>query len=235
MVDYKPDFILKIEHPLLSQDPPGNSTEIVSVEPNRGNKWLVTLQKTYDFLRVDVKCLGMNGQRINGEYMHFIPMNGGKHVTFAVSSYALENFQIASLQVRTEHVLHDDRYAFYIVQMREENLPFRLRVPEGNRSPSLPGYEEDDCEDTDDTMSALLRDIYSVDTEFVFGPTRTRQETCLWAHRTILTKYLVFDDLIKQASFANPKAGVEPVQVTVTKVSLGTFAVLLKYIYLGKV
>ncbi|KFH72882.1 hypothetical protein MVEG_00107 [Podila verticillata NRRL 6337] len=86
--------------------------------------------------------------------------------------------------------------------MREEKLPFRLRVPEGNRPPSLLG---------------------------------TRQETCLWAHRTILTKYPVFDDLIKQASFANPKAGVEPVQVTLTKVSLGTFAVLLKYIYLGKV
>lgn len=96
MVDCKPDFILKIEHPLLSQDPPGNSTEIVSVEPNRGTKWRVTLQKTYDFLRVDVKCLDTNGQRINGEYMHFIPMNDGKHVTFEVSSYALENFQNVS-------------------------------------------------------------------------------------------------------------------------------------------
>lgn len=137
--------------------------------------------------------------------------------------------------MRTEHFLHDGRYAFYIVQTGEEDLPFNLRVPEGNKSPSLPGYEEDDYEDTDNTMSALLRDIYSVDTHFVFGPTRTSFDTCLWAHRTILTKYPAFDVLIKQASFANPKTGMEPLRVVATKVSLATFAVLLKYIYLGKV
>lgn len=81
-------------------------------------------------------------------------------------------------------------------------------------------------------MSALLRDIYSIDTHFVFGPIRTKQEACLWAHRTILTKYPAFDFLIKQASFANPKAGLEPIKVVMTKVSLAAFAVLLKYISL---
>lgn len=51
----------------------------------------------------------------------------------------------------------------------------------------------------------------------------------------ILTKYPAFDFLIKQASFANPKAGLEPLKVVMTKVSLAAFTMLLKYIYLQDV
>ncbi|KAF9313522.1 hypothetical protein BG003_005096 [Podila horticola] len=68
-------------------------------------------------------------------------------------------------------------------------------------------------------MSAFLRDVYSVDTYFVFGPTRKAQKNCLWVHRTVLEKYPVFD----------------PLKVTVTNVSFAVFAALLKFIYLGDI
>lgn len=96
MIDCKPDFILKIEHPIFSEDTTKNSVQIIVVEPTNGTKWRVNLRKTYEFLQVDVKCVNIQDRRINGEYMHFVPMNGGKPVTFEVSSYALEGLQMAS-------------------------------------------------------------------------------------------------------------------------------------------
>lgn len=128
--------------------------------------------------------------------------------------------------------MHDGHYEFYIIQTKQEELSQCLRIPDGNKSP--PKYEEQDTDD-EDTMSAFLRDVYSVDTYFVFGPTRKAQENCLWAHRTVLAKYPVFDVLLKQASFSNSKAGLEPLKVTVTNVSFAVFAALLKFIYLGDI
>ncbi|KAG0029645.1 hypothetical protein BGZ81_003572 [Podila clonocystis] len=233
MVDCKPDFILQIQQPLLSQAPPGDSVEVIVVEPIHNTKWRVFLRKAYDFLKVDVKCLDIKNRRINGEYMHFIPKNGGKPVTFTVSSYALENCQNASMLIHAENFLHDGHYEFYIIQTEQTQLPHNLRIPDGNKSP--PAYEESTTAITKDMMSSLLCDIYSVDTYFVFGPTRATAETCLWAHRTILAKYPAFDVLIKQALFAYPKTGAEPISMAVTKVSLAAFAALLNFMYTGEI
>lgn len=96
MVDFKPDFILQIRQPLLSQDPPGDSAELTIVEPIMDTKWRVIMRKSFDFLKVDVKCLDIKNGLIKGEHMHFMPKNGGKPVTFTVSEYGLGNYKNVS-------------------------------------------------------------------------------------------------------------------------------------------
>ncbi|KAF9385838.1 hypothetical protein CPB97_004413 [Podila verticillata] len=138
--------------------------------------------------------------------------------------------------VRADNVQNGDRYEFYIVQASEREIPWFFRTPDSIRSLPLPAYEEErPSATTNDTMSALLCDIYSVDTQIVFGPSRTKDETCIWAHRTILSKYHPFDILLKQLSFANRLSVTGPLKLVVTKVSFATFATLLRFIYTGEI
>jgi len=86
-----------------------------------------------------------------------------------------------------------------------------------------------------DAMLVFLRDIYSVDTQFSFGPANQPSDTRLWAHRSILANYPVFDGLLKQASFANHNSIMAPLDISVTKVSFAVFATLLKFLYTNEV
>ncbi|KAG0344401.1 hypothetical protein BG005_001860 [Podila minutissima] len=85
-----------------------------------------------------------------------------------------------------------------------------------------------------EAMSVFLRDIYSVDTQFVFkSADKTTSNTRLWAHRSILAKYTVFDDLLKQAALASIGSNVAPLSVSVAKVTFAAFAALLKFFEAG--
>lgn len=97
--------------------------------------------------------------------------------------------------------------------------------------------DEHRCQDNEmkETMRELLCDIYSVDTQFVFGPVNNASETRVWAHRSVLTKYPVFDGLFRQALMANPQSAVGPLSVSVTKVPLTVFATLLRFLYTKEV
>ncbi|KAG0034400.1 hypothetical protein BGZ81_004881 [Podila clonocystis] len=91
-----------------------------------------------------------------------------------------------------------------------------------------------------DIMMTLLKDTYSVDTQFLFSADDSLADVGLWAHRSILSRYQVFRDLIEQTSAARSSStdgGSEfsPLTLTVDKISLATFCVVLMFIYSGKI
>ncbi|KAG0334576.1 hypothetical protein BG000_008224 [Podila horticola] len=93
------------------------------------------------------------------------------------------------------------------------------------------------AEESRTTMAALLRDVYSVDTQFIFTQDKNCSEYALWAHCSILSKYQAFDELIKKAIQETPDKDLErgPLTVVVEKVSFATFCTLLMFIYTGEV
>ncbi|KAG0028175.1 hypothetical protein BGZ81_004956 [Podila clonocystis] len=84
-------------------------------------------------------------------------------------------------------------------------------------------------------MPSLLRDIYSVDVRFGFKTAGQESDIRLWAYRTVLAKYPMFDDLLKQSSFENKSSPLGSLKLSVTKVSFPVFATLLKFLYTGVV
>lgn len=90
------------------------------------------------------------------------------------------------------------------------------------------------------TMATLLRDVYSVQTQFVFTQDKPCSDFGLWAHRSILSKYPVFEQLAKQAeedqsSSYDRGVVIRPLTLTVDKVSFASFCALLMFIYTGEV
>src|ERR1700744_2573956 len=71
------------------------------------------------------------------------------------------------------------------------------------------------------TMATLLRDVYSVQTQFVF----IQDESCsgygLWAHRAILSRYPAIEELLKQAADGQSYKDLDlgPLTLTVDNVS----------------
>lgn len=86
------------------------------------------------------------------------------------------------------------------------------------------------------TMATLLRDVYSVETQFIFTQDKSCSDFGLWAHRSILSKYQVFDELLKAAAKQSDKnIDVGPLTLIVDKVSFTTFCALLMFIYTGEI
>ncbi|KAF9313521.1 hypothetical protein BG003_005095 [Podila horticola] len=116
-----------------------------------------------------------------------------------------------------------------------KELPWYFLASAESKPQTLPGYEESVAMSTKNTVSAFLCDIYSVDTQIVFGSTRTMDEICLWAHRTILSQFPAFNSPLKQASFSKGDTIVGPLRLKVTKVTLPVFATLLRFLYVGEI
>lgn len=459
MAIIQPDLILRIQHPLLNEVYPGNSTELILLEPNNHSKWRVKLTRANDVLKITATLDNTDRHSIKGDYIHVIPMNGGKPMLFDFSDKTLpwRNYS-ASFHIQSETVYHDNQYGFYLVLSKTKDLPEFFCASTGKKRSTLPSYEEaettapeeaqitvyadfpqekwcylkhkasglvlnvehgfgrdhtkplanivlnhqklcgsaarhallelqlwcfesgyivnrrtglvldvdnfrfktgtqiiqwsrrshknvnqqwaisdglihpkgypnlvldvdakgtriclyerkeiknleqrwsfeaatfswmtpqtnhtnttDDRElleeyeasrlghvkvnqvahvdswvylksdvselslkdeqrsqgsSLKDAMSVFLRDIYSVDTQFIFGPASQPSDTRLWAHRSVLAKYPVFDGLLKQASFAYNNSIMAPLDVSVTKVSFAVFATLLKFVYTNEV
>lgn len=291
MSAFHPDCILQVHQPILTKVSPGNSIKFTVEDPTNLAKWCFTLTRAYDILNVLVTLPGYTGPSLKGDYMHIIPMNGGKPVMFDYTAEPwnkrnkinsklnlkvrfeniLDNVDdqwltkpkkythvyYRTVHVHTEIVQHGDVYGFHFVQANTMELPWYFLAPAYSKQQSLPGYEESVAVTSTNTanskpqtlpgneesvpvtsiniISALLCDIYSVDTQIVFGSTRAKNEISLWAHRTILSKFPAFDALIKQASIANRDTILGPLKLTVTKVSLPVFATLLRFLYVGEV
>ncbi|KAG0347796.1 hypothetical protein BG005_011897 [Podila minutissima] len=257
MSAFHPDCILQVHKPILTKVSPGNSIKFAVEDPTNLAKWYFTLTRAYDILNVLVTLPGYTGPSLKGDYMHIIPMNGGKPVMFDYTAEPWNKRNKINIHVHTEIVQHGDVYGFHFVQANTKELPWYFLAPANNKPQSLPGYEESVAVTSTNTadskpqtlpgyeesvpvtstniMSALLCDIYSVDTQIVFGSTRAQKEISLWAHRTILSKFPAFDALIKQASIANRDTILGPLTLTVTKVSLPVFATLLRFLYVGEV
>ncbi|KAF9388198.1 hypothetical protein CPC16_006631 [Podila verticillata] len=234
MVFFNPDFIFRVQHPSLNEDQPGNSVELILVEPTKHTKTRVTLSRAYDFLKVAIHGLENCTSR-HGDYLFLIPLNGGKHVVLYIGDIPGRDRVNVSFLIHTELVKSGDHYGFYLIQANMSELPWHLRAPASSKPPTLPAYEDSTATAAKETMSALLRDVSSVDTKFVFGSSRVTGETCLWAHRVILAKSHEFDVLLEQISHANGSHGNAHLTVTVTKVSLPVMATLLKYLYVREI
>lgn len=91
-----PAFILRVQYPILSENPPGDSTNIDLLEPCNKSRWQVTLTRVYDLLKIDVKGLELNGMSIINEYMHIIPMSGSKPIIAYVNPQILRSYRAVS-------------------------------------------------------------------------------------------------------------------------------------------
>ncbi|KAF9280804.1 hypothetical protein BGZ74_002519 [Mortierella antarctica] len=118
-----------------------------------------------------------------------------------------------------------------------------LDIPDASGAPGVEALKDEiaiakiKANERKATMSALLRDVYSVETQFIF----TQDQSCsgfgLGAHSCILSKYQVFDELIKKAvqETSDRDLGQGPLILVVDKVSFTTFCALLTFIYTGEV
>lgn len=79
MPNFSPSFILQVQHPILNEDQPGNSVELILVDPIIHTKMQVTLSRAYDFLTVVIHGLNKS-MSMQGDYLYLIPLNGGVHV-----------------------------------------------------------------------------------------------------------------------------------------------------------
>lgn len=79
MPNFSPSFILRVQHPILNEDQPGNSVELILVDPIIHTKTRVTLSRAYDFLTVAIHSLDKSVST-QGDYLYLVPLNGGAHV-----------------------------------------------------------------------------------------------------------------------------------------------------------
>ncbi|KAF9295092.1 hypothetical protein BGZ74_010966 [Mortierella antarctica] len=88
------------------------------------------------------------------------------------------------------------------------------------------------------TMETLLSDVYSVETRLVFTQDKSSfSDFGLWAHRSILSRYHVFGELIKQATQKRSEKDIDlaPLTLAVDEISFPTFCSLLMFIYTGEI
>ncbi|KAG0088034.1 hypothetical protein BGZ92_006690 [Podila epicladia] len=238
----EPELILRVQHHVLSDIPPGNRASITASETTDQSLWQVTLDRYGDFLAAKIERFDKLLRDL--EFIHLVPTNGGMIVTCEVFSRKVKGHKhdLAFVRVHASCVLMDGQYDFFLVQTKTSQVPWYMLPPPGETRPwySYHSISPDGSKPlapmvtNQDTTSGFLCDIYSVDTQFVFKVPNKASSTRLWAHRSILVKYPAFDDLLKKASKVSPST-MGPLTVPVTRVSLAAFAALLKFLYCGQV
>lgn len=83
---FHPDFVLQILHPILNENQPANSADLILVERSSQSKWRATLSRTNESLRIGVKLYVRGSLAIKGRFIHVVPMNGGKPIPFELSN-----------------------------------------------------------------------------------------------------------------------------------------------------
>ncbi|KAG0028171.1 hypothetical protein BGZ81_004952 [Podila clonocystis] len=243
MCKIESELILRVQHPVLSEDQPGNRISITAFETTDLSLWQVTLDRDGDFLTAKIERFDSLLRDL--EFIQLIPTNGGMTITCEVFSRIVESHKhnLAFVRLHTSCVLMDGQYDFFLVQTKTNQVPWYMLPPPGETKPwySFHSFSSDASNPlapamltSQKAMSEFLCDIYSVDTQFIFKTPSKSSSTRLWAHRSVLAKYPEFADLLKQSSNASPSV-MGPLTVPVTKVSLAAFAALLKFLYCGQV
>ncbi|KAI9241247.1 MAG: hypothetical protein BYD32DRAFT_406324 [Podila humilis] len=256
-----PSYIFQYRHPILSVNPPNNTTDDVVVKLGSKTEWQVTLTRSIDYLDVKIKCLDRGIPPFStNDYIHLLPVNSqGKSILCSGPFRdGAGRDTVFHVRVPAEALLHDGQYDFHVIQVTGVDVPWYIYPPsinipqthggtnppqphsdigspESTQLSALPVYQETISPSLSNTMSMLLQDVYSVDTEFVFKSDSSAPYIRLWAHRSILAKYPAFEKAINQACFASARSAVGPIKVSVNKVSFATFAALLKFVYTGGV
>jgi hypothetical protein len=106
--------------------------------------------------------------------------------------------------ILVEKVLSEDKYRFDIVISTNKDLAHRSKpkiLPPPAPTPPPACTSASACTRRDMLLS-LLKDVHSVDVCFVFPSDKTYPMAGLWAHRTILSRHKVFEELILGATEA---------------------------------
>lgn len=110
-----------------------------------------------------------------------------------------------------------------------------LSLDHNNRSPTLLADEEKVLmEITEDPRSNFQRDIRPIKTLFVFGPAYGKPTRIYGTYYSVLAKFSVVDELLKEASLIYCDL-TRPLRVSVTKVSCTALPKLLNFVHHGEV
>ncbi|KAG0303199.1 hypothetical protein BGZ98_006901 [Dissophora globulifera] len=145
--------------------------------------------------------------------------------------------------VNIDKVLYNGRYVFDIILTISAELS-RKRI-EPLKPVEVPKPSKTAIRNSE-FMQALLKDPYSVDIRFVFNTDESCSSVGLWAHRSLLSRYKPFADLIRDASSesvapassckdSQSVINTEMVTIPLSDISPGTLCVLLRYIYTGEI
>ncbi|KAF9377626.1 hypothetical protein CPC16_011742 [Podila verticillata] len=172
--------------------------------------------------------------------MSVASFKGGRHWNSTFDRLVLQEGKRVRGQVPTDDFKQDGEYQFYIAMSVLENFPDTSgasRMKTLKDEITVAKIKEDESKAI---MAALLRDVYSVQTQFVFTQDKPCSDFGLWAHRSILSKYPVFEQHFKQSEEDQSNSHddgvvIRPLTLTVDKVSFATFCALLMYIYTGAI
>lgn len=98
MTIFQPGFIYRIQHPILSEEQPGNSADFYLCEPNSLNRWRLILSRAKDLLTFKVIPLG--SLTIRRSYIHVIPMNGGKPIVFDFRNKNIRRYAVVPCKIQ---------------------------------------------------------------------------------------------------------------------------------------
>ncbi|KAF8927150.1 hypothetical protein EDD21DRAFT_376070 [Dissophora ornata] len=183
------DVTLTITSPSLTLN--GTTSVKTPASPSNQSHWTISLTRNVDTLIVGVLWYRHPSYSCSPEpnmygAMHLVPHNNPtQFTTTIVSASSLLGQSTVLGTIDVNKVLYNNTYCFDIV-MSTSAILSRMPVETNNKRGDL--------------MLILLKDIHSVDTCFVFESDKSYANVGLWAHRTVLSTYKPFANLIKQTS-----------------------------------
>ncbi|KAF9028965.1 hypothetical protein BGZ52_004985 [Haplosporangium bisporale] len=239
--------ILRIETPVLSEDAPGNSTTVPVKDLNFFvQHWMISLTRTYEFLRLGLKLHYQPFNHIKQSmWLHILPLADGVPMQFELTAEQLQYRKFDSCAAFSARNVQDgDKYRFYAVLTAEKELNSFFWKPKLKDLDPVPPRQDMTSKPNStvskdvaglhvkDNMRTILGDIYSVDTRITFTQDKSYIGIGLWAHRAILSKYPILEYLIKQAK-KNQATSTEvgPLTISIDDASLVSFCTVLMFIY----
>ncbi|KAF9365343.1 hypothetical protein BGX34_010383 [Mortierella sp. NVP85] len=137
--------------------------------------------------------------------MHIVPRGNAEDIVTTSVNFS-NPYGLSSVygSILANKVLSEDKYRFDIVISNSKDLAHRSTpkiLPPPAPLPPSACTSASMCARRDMLLS-LLKDVHSVDVCFVFPSDKTYPMAGLWAHRTILSRHKVFEELILEATEA---------------------------------
>ncbi|KAK3806297.1 MAG: hypothetical protein J3Q66DRAFT_392930, partial [Benniella sp.] len=192
------ELTLHVESPILDKTTASASLKTAASGCD-SSYWTVTL--TLLGLLLDVK-VGWYRYDVNSyrhipdggayAFMHIIPHKNQEISTTSASFQNSNGTQSVTGSIFASKVIFGTQYRFDIVLSASKDLAHRT-IPKSLLFSVSSGRE---------ILLSLLKDVHSVDVCFVFTSDQSYPKVGLWAHRTILSRHKVFEELILKATKA---------------------------------
>ncbi|KAF9344643.1 hypothetical protein BGX34_005465 [Mortierella sp. NVP85] len=128
-------------------------------------------------------------------YLHIVPFkNREESVTFPISYKRVNSSGTLPFEgrINASRVLSEGKYRFDIILSIDKSLEHR----------TIPKRLVTSLSTRRGMLLSLLKDVHSVDVCFVFTSDHSYPKVGLWAHRAVLSKIKVFEELILEATKA---------------------------------